>query len=330
MKKQYIFILVLVIIISFCGCVSNAQSTETETIELGIPVMSATAGIYGVNDENYPKIDGSTSTLPIVQAIHEVMYKEGGIYPETASKTVPSYELLINGEVDLILVPYASTDVLALAEQNGVNLEFFPIALEALVFITPIENTVENITMEQVRDIYIHYGIKNWSELGGPDRNLIPICRNADSGSQAALDETVLNNEEIHPDIKKNYKEMTMDGMVVQVAFYHTVGSGVRSIIQDKKRDMNSYALGYTLYTWYIAETGMTGFDQYLRVLSFEGVEPNNDSIVDGSYPLSIKYYAVVRSDLSEEHSARSVIDFLQSEEGAKSINWKGLIPIVQ
>ncbi|HHY71208.1 MAG TPA: hypothetical protein GX519_06125 [Thermoanaerobacterales bacterium] len=39
----------------------------------------------------------------------------------------------------MIIVPYASSDVLVQAEDAGVKLEFYPIAAEALVFITPKE-----------------------------------------------------------------------------------------------------------------------------------------------------------------------------------------------
>src|SRR5690606_22086045 len=136
----------------------------------------------------------------------------------------------------------ASSDVLTFAESKGVKLEFHPIASEALVFITPIENEAGNITKEQVRNIYIDYGIMNWSELGGPNRKLVPICRNADSGSQSQMDNFILQGKEMHPDIQKNYVELTMEGMLELVAFYHNGG------LDSKPTD--SYALGYTLYTY--------------------------------------------------------------------------------
>ena len=106
-------------------------------------------------------------------------------FPQKASKTVPSYALLIGGEVDLIFVPYASEEVLQSAAEAGVELEFHKVAAEALVFITPKENTAQNITREQIRSIELDYDITNWSELGGPDRELVPICRNDVSGSQS-------------------------------------------------------------------------------------------------------------------------------------------------
>ena len=300
------------------------KTTEIPTKEeshSSVNLMSNIAKEYGITDENYPKIDGSTSTLSIARAINRAMYQEGGNsnYPETASKTVPSYKLLINGDVDMIIVPYASSDVMALAESEGVKLEFHPIALEALVFITPIENEAEKITRDQVRRIYIEYGIKNWPELGGSNRALVPICRNADSGSQSQMDNLILEGKEMHPDIQKNYVELTMEGMLELVAFYHN--GGVNG------SPTNSYALGYTLFT-YLKNIGeITGIDERLKMLSFEGVAPTEESIADGSYTLTDGYYAVVRSDLSKDHSARSIIEWLGSQDGINAIRQLGLIP---
>lgn len=329
MKKLLIFFLIIITTVSLTSCKKYASSPTTPTTSesptkedhnLSTTIMSDTAKKYGVTDENYPKIDGSTSTLSIVRAINRVMYEgdENSNYPETASKTVPSYNLLINGDVDMIIVPYASSDVLELAESKGVNLEFYPIASEALVFVTPTENKAENITREQVRRIYLDYGIKNWSELGGADRELVPICRNADSGSQSQMDNLILEGSKMHPDIQKNYVELTMEGMMELVAFYHNGG------LDGKPTD--SYALGYTLYTYLKSMGEMTGIDERLKMLSFEGVAPTDNNIADGSYPLADAYYVVVRRDLSQEHSARSIIKWLESDDGKAEIRRLGLI----
>ena len=310
--EEYVVILIESEWVKFAKEKSNETSKN---------IMSSTADTLGITHENYPRIDGSSSTLGIVEGINRAMYVDScknDNWPEAASKTVPSYKLLINDEVDMIFVPYASFDILKLAEDSGVKLEFIPIASEALIFITPVENGVENITMEQIREIYLNYGIKSWSELGGVDRELVPICRNADSGSQSQMDNLILEGKKMHSDIEENYVELTMEGMLEQVAFYHNGGLD--------GSPTQSYALGYTLYT-YLKNIGyITGIDEELKILAFDGVIPSEKSIADSSYPLADSYYAVVRSDLPEEHSARRVIDWLKSYEGKAIIKKIGLI----
>lgn len=308
---------------------STKPTTSSPTPDAPLPdaaLMTETAAALGITAENYPRIDGSTSTLGIVQTIYHAMHLSDteyyqANYPEIASKTVPSYHKLIEGDVDLIFVPYASEDVLKAAEDAGVKLVFEKVAAEALIFVTPMENTAEGVTREQIRSIYLNYGITNWMELGGPDRELIPICRNADSGSQSQMDNLVLENEPIHPDIQKNYVELTMEGLLEQVAFYHNGGLN--------GSPTNSYAIGYTLYTYLQDMTKATGIGGNLKILSYDGVAPSAENIADGSYPLSDGYYAVTRADLPEGHSAHAIIDWLQSAEGQGEIEKLGLIPCV-
>ena len=279
----------------------------------------AKPGITAVTRENYPKIDGSTSTLRIVQALYRHFIDGGGPnFPEHASKTVPSYRLLIDGDADLIIVPYASLDVLNEAKAKNVELQFYPVAAEALIFITPVENEADKITREQVRSIYLDNAIKNWQEIGGPNKDLVPICRNSNSGSQSQLDNLVLENKSMHPAIKRNYVELTMEGLLEQVAFYH--GGGLSG------KPTNSYALGYTLYTYLQNMNNVTGIGEHLKILAYDDVKPTVETIADGTYPLADAYYAVVRSDLPAAHSAWTLLEWLNGDEGAKAIEGLGLI----
>lgn len=336
MKKYLVFTLILMVLVISAACAKGDDHTRPPDLVNEKPVtgdgldaagggpenmMTSTAGELGITHQNYPRIDGSTSTLFIARAINSAMYQsqENENFPTAASKTVPSYKLLIDGRVDMIIVPYASSHVLALAREAGVELEFHPIAAEALVFITPRENKTENIRADQVREIYLNNGIKSWSELGGPSRELVPICRNADSGSQSQMDNLILIGKKMHPSTSKNHVELTMEGMLEQVAFYH--GGGL------KGKPTNSYALGYTLYTYLKNMGKMTGIDENLKMLAFEGVAPTEENIANGSYSLTDAYYAVVRDDLPPGHSARVVINWLRGEDGEKVIRGLGFIP---
>lgn len=314
MRKYFSALMMIALLMTFSSCLTNRNAPPSETpLQIENPSTSDT-------DIDYPRIDGSTSTLSIVQAIYREMQPKGENYPETALKTVPSYERLINGDLDMIFVPYASSDVLNLAKQKGVELDFIPIAAEALIFITSKDNTAKNITKEQVREIYLNYGIHNWSELGGSDRKLVPICRNADSGSQSQMDNLILHNEKMQEDIQKNHVELTMEGMLEQVAFYHNGGL-------DGK-PTNSYALGYTLYTYLENMTEVTGIGEKLNVLSFDGVEPTVKSISNGTYPLADSYYLVTRKGASQNSEINNIIEWLQSGKGIAAIASAGFIPL--
>jgi len=161
----------------------------------------------------------------------------------------------------------------------------------------------------------LDYGINNWKELGGPDKELIPLCRNADSGSQSQLDNLVLMDKPMNKKIKDNFVELTMDGLVEQAAFYQNVS----------KKDC--FGLGYTLYYYLKDLSNVTGIGEQVKILNYEGIAATPETISNGKYLLSTSYYAVVRSDLPKEHSARSLITWLDSKYGSECIAKSGLTP---
>lgn len=278
----------------------------------------------GIGEGEYPRVNGSTSTLELVQGAYEKMHGtwDESLYPAQALKTVPSYEKLIAGELDLILTPSPSQEVLDMAEAAGVELETHKIALEALVFITPEENPVENITGDQVRQIYLDYGIKSWNELGGPDKELVPLCRNSDSGSQSQLDNMILQGEPIHPDIYNNFLESTMPGMLRDTAYFHLSGNN------GQPRDC--YALGYTLYAYLQNHDDGDGVREDLKMLSYEGVSPTDETLLTGDYPLVDGYYAVLRKDTPKDSSTRKLLSWMLGEDFAQVMQGNGFFPVAK
>ena len=266
----------------------------------------------GLTQANFPRISGSTSTMPLFQEVVDAMiFHEHGVhrwhdtyYIHNVHRTVPSYELLIAGELDLILVPEPSRHVLQLAEQAGVELEFIPVAVEALVFITHSDNPIDGITTEQILDIYVDMTITNWSEIGGSDGHIFALNRNTHSGSQTLMDNLVLQGREVHPDLAR----YQLDAMrwVLEMAqvrmwpyFDHSTESWT---------DYAGYALGYTVF-FYLNDRDFEEFN--IKILAFDGIFPSHGTILSGEYPLTTYYFAVIRTDTPEYHPARRIANWL-------------------
>jgi phosphate transport system substrate-binding protein len=301
---------------------SQAPAEQSTHMQAIAPTPSEDAAAIGITAENYPRVDGSTSTLPLVQGIYKRMFlpsdNEGDRWPglpQKASKTMKSYELLIAGDVDLILVPDPSKEVEEMAKSAGTELEYIAIGAEALVFITHEDNPVSNIDASQVQKIYADMSITDWSELGGKSGRIVPICRNADSGSQAQMENLVLGGKKINPAIEKNFMERDMNGMLQMVEEY-------RYFAQDGEE--NAYTLGYTLY-YYIQLSQSVMGEMSIKTLAFDGVTPTPETILSKEYPLAINYYAVVRKDLPEGHPARKITEWLQTTEGQWEVAVSGL-----
>ena len=271
-------------------------------------------------DEQMPSIDGSTSTLPITQAVYQALFTNGIRHPAnpvTHSKSHASYERLINGEVDMLFASvYPASDILELAQEKDVELELIPIAYDAMVFFTNADNPATGLTMQQISDIYVDNAYSNWSALGGPDALLYPYCRNNDSGSHAQMERYFLNGKEINETIRQETTSYAMQSILTDV-------------IDAQTADPTGYALGYSIYYYYWNANTVLGTAEHLKLLAIDGVVPTDETIANGSYPLSNNTYIVLRKDTSTDAPARRLAAFMLTEAGQQCVENAGYGPLL-
>lgn len=271
-------------------------------------IMRETAPQLGI-----PVLDGSTSTYAITQNIYSAYYQNYDNHPDfpkAHSKTVASYKRLVDGEVEMIFVPDAGEEVLRYAEEKNVKLKFIPIADEALIFFTGTKNKVDNITTEQLHNIYVNNGITNWKELGGDDSTLAAYCRNEDSGSHAQMEQFVLDGKEISEDISRERTSIMMSSILTEVDDYNRKNEG-------------NYAMGYSLFYYYLVNSSLLG-PLDLKFLSIDGIAPTEETISDGTYPYTTSYYAVIR-DGEDNPKVDAFAELLQGEFGQMIVARSGL-----
>lgn len=264
-------------------------------------------------DIQMPVIDGSTSTHPITERLYWMLFENGAnheMYPRAHSKTTAAYENLINGTADIIIVPDASSEIIKMAEEKGVELVKTPIAAEGFVFFTGKDNQAENISSDDIEKIYVDNAVTNWSQIGGSDASFAAFCRNNDSGSHAQMEKFFLKGRDIHPDIKRERTSVMMSSILTDVEEFESNNPG-------------TYALGYSMYFYYQQVRDILSTDN-LKLLSVDGVAPNDESIADGSYPLAVHYYAVTRADMQEDSPAGNLLKFLKSSEGRECLESSG------
>ena len=265
-------------------------------------------------DKAMPTIDGSTSTYPFTEAVYTQLFANGPshkLFPAKHSKSHASYQRLINGEVDMLFASvYPASDILAMAKEKGVELELIPIAYDAMIFFTNAENPIAGLTKEQISNIYVNDAYENWAELGGTDALLYPYCRNNDSGSHAQMEKHFLNGSEIHPEVQKE-TSMTMSNVLTDV-------------MGAKTDNPLGYGLGYSIYYYYHNMDLFYNTKTELKLLAIDGVHPTDETIADGSYPLSNNTYIVLRKDTPAESPARKMAEFMLTEEGQTCVELAG------
>ncbi len=263
-------------------------------------------------DIDIPVLDGSTSAYDITYNIYRKYYvnwENHPDFPKEHSKTSNSYKRLIDGEADMIFVPDPSEDINKYAEDKGAELKYIPIANEALVFFTGDENSAESVSTEQLHEIYVNNGIKNWDVLGGSDAELVPFCRNNDSGSHAQMEKFILDGNEINGEIEREHTSWLMASILTDVESFNNENPG-------------KYAIGYSLYYYYTNIQGVLGPCR-LKLMSVDGVAPTEESIADGTYPYTTNYYAVIRDE--NDPKTEAFAELMQSEFGREAVAASGM-----
>ncbi|MDR1714117.1 MAG: substrate-binding domain-containing protein [Coriobacteriales bacterium] len=266
---------------------------------------------------DYPRLDGATAAYPIYATAAVSVY-DGlafGFSPvpdpySENSKTEPepdyygnyincsttpyAYDALIAGDCDVTFAYEPSAEQLQAAADASLELEMTPIAQDAFVFIVNVDNPVDSLTVEQVREIY-EGKITNWKQVGGNNEKILAFQREVGSGSQTImLSEVMQGREMVSPPKEETY--FGMSALVVAVA-----------------ADYRNYAaaLGYS-FRFYVS--GMQA-NPNVKMLAIDGVEPTVANIESGRYPFIATLYAVTTSAQSNPHTDE-LIQWLAGSEG--------------
>lgn len=259
--------------------------------------------------DSYPRVDGSTATIPLSENIAAKLLsltpEEGKAFIKH-NTTHNAYVNLLDGKADIIFVTEPSIDELDLAKKAGVELEVVPIVKEAFVFLVNKKNPVDTISVKQIQNIY-QGKIKNWKDLGGPDKEILPYQRPENSGSQTIMLNMVMKDIKIM-DAPKTLKPAEMEGLIEVIASY----------------DNSDRAIGYSVY--YFANSMYN--KETIKFVKVDGVEPNNETIKSEQYPYTSAYYAVFKKSEAKGSNARKLLAWVLSDEGQKVAEQSGYVPV--
>ena len=217
--------------------------------------------------EDIPLIDGATALYPVYSSFVNALYSketvkfDGKDFDKTSSiqktGTTNAFKRVIDGEVDIIFCAQPSKKQLEYAASKNVELELIPIGKEAFVFIVNKNNPINDLSIDQIKQIYTGK-INNWKDLGGEYTPIIALQRAEGSGSQTAM-LSFMNGEEMER------INQTILGRSIGYSFRYYV----ESIVKDGK----------------------------LKMISINGVTPNIENIQNNTYPIVDNFYMIYRKN---------------------------------
>jgi len=201
--------------------------------------------------------------------------------------------------IDIVILPGMPAESYLNNNGETVELTSTPIALDALVFIVHKDNPVNVLSTEQLHDIYAGK-IKNWKELEGENKKIKNYQRDRFSHTKRIMKEMVMQDTPlIKPVQAKSKSEAAYQN------FPESIGYCLLSFLEND---------GYRL-------------DSEIKILSIDGVLPDENNIRDGTYPFVVNHYAVIRTG-EENDNGGLFVEWILSDEGQACIREAGYLPL--
>lgn len=296
----------------------------------GLAVPDRPPGLAFADLKEMPRLDGATALYPVYAAFAQSVYKgleewDKGVpeadrrnhfyvsaeeYPASiikCSTTPNAYENLMGKKADIIFVAEPSQSQLELVRAQGDEFVMTPLGSDAFVFFTHKKNSVDNLTISQIRDIYTGK-TTNWRDVGGKSLSITPFQRPENSGSQTTMQNKV------------------MKGLAMLEPTTVTQAGGMGEVISKVASYRNSKrAIGYTFM--YYASSMVQ--DNRIKYLAVEGIKPSPETVRNGTYPFAGQFYAVtLKSNTNPQ--VKKLLDWMVSPEGQELVEKTGYVPANQ
>ena len=289
MKKVFALLLSLTMALSLAAC-GGDTSTDTTGDTTGEDTTQEETQLSGT-----VSTDGSTSMEEVIGVLGEQFQADTGVsvtYNPTGSGA--GIEAVSNGSCDIGLASRALTD-----EEKAGGLTETIVALDGIAVIVNAENSVTDLTLEQIAQIYTG-AVTDWSEFGSDAGTIAVIGRESGSGTRDGF-ESITGTE----DQCVLAQELNSTGAVIE-AVRTTPG-----------------AIGYASLSAVQEQEGIT-------VLTVGGVAPSEDTVLDGSYAIQRNFNFIISDSTPLSDAAQAFVDWATSTEASDLIAGAGAVPVAE
>lgn len=262
------------------------------TVALSAAVLAGCSG--GAAEETVEgtvTTDGSTSMEKVIGGLGEAFEEEnpGVTFTYNPTGSGSGITAVTEGRCDIGLSSRDLKD-----EELAQGLTETVLAKDGIAIVVNPENKVEDLTVEQIADIFTGK-ITNWKEVGGDDVEIVLIGREAGSGTRDGF-ESITGTEEAC----QYRQELTSTGDVI------TTVAG------------NPAAIGYA---------SLASVQDSVKAVTVGGVAPTEETIADGSYAVQRPFILVTKEGEQLSDAAQAFFDYATSEAAHEIITSAGVVP---
>ncbi len=291
MKRLLIFFFLSAFIFSSCGSSNNSSTSDSPA--------------------KYIENKGSDTIVNLALAWAE---KYQGDHPDvrisvTGGGSGTGIASLINGTVDLANASRQIKDEeISEAQSNGVEPVEHIIARDAIAVIVNPNNPVNELTLQQISDIYSGK-YTNWNEVGGEDRPIVRLSRETNSGTHVYFLETVLRLG------SKEDKTLFSTNTLLLPS-----SEGIISEVRDNPNAIGYDGLGYVPKDLKMIAIAKEAGGEY--------VLPSIDTVNDKTYAIARDLYMYTNGEPAGV--VKDYLDWILSDEAQVIVAELGFVPAIK
>lgn len=295
--KRKIMALVMTAIVAtgvLAGCGGNSDSTSTSGSSEGSTSESSASASAASGEAAADELSGtitaagSSALKPLADDAAEYFNE---LHPDVsitidAGGSGQGLQQVADGTVDIGNSDVTAEEKLDASMAEGlVDHQVCVITMAPIVNPDVAEAGVTDLTKDQLISIFTGE-TTNWSEVGGPDEDVVLITRPESSGTRATFEKYALDGN----------KEASNTSM-------ETDDSGV---LLQNVRDTKG-AIGY------VALSYLTGEDTGVSTVAIDGVEPTLENTYNGTYPVWTYEHMYTNGEPNEV--AQAFLDYIMSDD---------------
>lgn len=278
----------MILSLTACGATSSSTANTSSAAETSSSAAASTEATGTFSGS--VTTGGSTSVEKVILSLSEAFMQENPDVDITYDPTGSGAG--ITGASDGTLDIGLSSRNLKEDETGLVATTF---ALDGIAIIVNNENTVEDLTLEQIKGLATGE-ITNWSEVGGPDQPVVLVGREAGSGTRDGF-ESIVGVE----DACVYEQELTSTGAVIAAVA------------------ANPNAFGYA---------SLSAVDDTVKAVTVGGVEATEATVQDGTYAIQRPFVFVTKEGEELSDAAQAFIDYATSDAVNEIIANAGAVPV--
>lgn len=258
---------------------------------------------------NYIQNKGSDTIVNLALAWAETYQAEHAdvSISVTGGGTGTGIAALVNGTVDIANASRAiKEEELEEAQAKGIEPVEFIIARDAIAVVVNLENPVNELTLQQIADIYSGK-ITNWSEVGGEDRPIVKLSRETNSGTHVYFLETVLRLGD-----KENKTLFSTDTLLLPSS------EGIIAEVRQNPNAIGYDGLGYVPHDVKMIAIAEEAGGEY--------VLPSIATVNDKTYPIARDLYMYTNGE--PVGIIKEYLDWILSAEAQEIVAELGFVPV--